>query len=608
MSHTCGRVVNVGTRIGPDTGAPPTSAGFWEFLFTPSPALAGGDPRFVLLHFTNLSFPAGERVEIDLGYDIDSIAAGSGADAWTRPVNPQLGPIRIRYFGAGPTGGATLAEYGSGEPTQTGTPGDPLGSLTNVDLFLQTNPYVEPIYETRLRCGVFDWQNIACAAQGSIEEQASRAVCCFVNVHRHGAVSVVRTCSGTLIDDNLVLTAAHCANDPDDLEARSGSVVFGYETTCPGGRPGSYAPRVFKVTRIVRRGNADWLILEIATPAAGIGIAPAQLRTSGAMAGETVIAIHHPHGAVKKFQQRPLVASTVWPVEGFDFAGGSSGSALFDSVGRIVGGALSSGPLSGDVCKAGYTAATTILQELANPPAPPAPFDLVLVMDRSGSMSAPGITPGRTKMQEARDAASLFVQLVRINAGDRIGVVSFSTTATRPPDSALANVDTAKKVELVGSSPYVAGRIGGLTPGGATSIGDGLAVATGALAPAGANQRAVVLMTDGLLQLSSGGITGLIHRLERAGHVSRHANTRDRRSAVVRLTPAMANWAADSWAPYVAEIDALAAELSDADRSVLRRFLEGAADAAERHADRLARNADAAAHDALAVPLPALWA
>jgi hypothetical protein len=40
----------------------------------------------------------------------------------------------------------------------------------------------------------------------------------------------------------------------------------------------------------------------------------------------------------------------------------------------------------------------------------------------------------------------------------------------------------------------------------------------------------------------------------------------------------------------------------------VRRFLEGAADAAERHADRHVRDADSAAHDALAVPLPALWA
>lgn len=111
-----------------------------------------------------------------------------------------------------------------------------------------------------------------------------------------------------------------------------------------------------------------------------------------------------------------------------------------------------------------------------------------------------------------------------------------------------------------------------------------------------------------LLQLSSGGTTGLLHRLQRAGHVSRHAHPRDRRSAVVRLTPAIAAWATEAWAPFVAEIDALASGLSDSEREVVRRFLDGAAEAAERHADRLVRDADASAHDALAVPLPALWA
>jgi DNA-binding MarR family transcriptional regulator len=111
-----------------------------------------------------------------------------------------------------------------------------------------------------------------------------------------------------------------------------------------------------------------------------------------------------------------------------------------------------------------------------------------------------------------------------------------------------------------------------------------------------------------LLQLSSGGTTGLIQRLQRAGHVSRHAHPHDRRSAVVRLTPAIAAWATEAWAPFVAEIDALAMGMSASEREVVRRFLEGAAQAAERHADRLVREADASAHDALAVPLPALWA
>jgi hypothetical protein len=79
-----------------------SGSGFWEHLFTPSRAPSGGDPRFVLLHFNALAFPAGERLEIDLRYGTDTIDAASGGDAWTRPIDPKGGSIRIRYFGSGP--------------------------------------------------------------------------------------------------------------------------------------------------------------------------------------------------------------------------------------------------------------------------------------------------------------------------------------------------------------------------------------------------------------------------------------------------------------------------------------------------------------------------
>jgi hypothetical protein len=77
---------------------------------------------------------------------------------------------------------------------------------------------------------------------------------------------------------------------------------------------------------------------------------------------------------------------------------------------------------------------------------------------------------------------------------------------------------------------------------------------------------------------------------------------------VLRLTPEIQTWAADAWAPLVAEIDALVDDMSSKEAEVLRSFLEAVADAADRHATRVAADADAAAHDALAVPLPALWA
>jgi hypothetical protein len=60
---------------------------------------------------------------------------------------------------------------------------------------------------------------------------------------------------------------------------------------------------------------------------------------------------------------------------------------------------------------------------------------------------------------------------------------------------------------------------------------------------------------------------------------------------VVRLIPAIAAWATDPWVPFVSEIEALVQALSPDEREVVRRFLESTAEAAERHADRLVRDA-----------------
>lgn len=110
------------------------------------------------------------------------------------------------------------------------------------------------------------------------------------------------------------------------------------------------------------------------------------------------------------------------------------------------------------------------------------------------------------------------------------------------------------------------------------------------------------------LEISSAGTTGLIRRLQCEGHVTRNANPHDRRSAVVRLTPTMRQTATEAWAPLVAELDALALELPEPERDTVARFLDRATYATDRHAERLARDADQTAQDALAVPLPALWA
>jgi len=120
----------------------------------------------------------------------------------------------------------------------------------------------------------------------------------------------------------------------------------------------------------------------------------------------------------------------------------------------------------------------------------------MLVIDRSGSMSESDGT-GRRKIDAAKDAVSLFVQLVRAGAGNRAGLVSFSTN-DGPPFFAIANMTDPNKNTLIGEPPYAGGLVGGLTPNGATSIGEGLDAARAQFPMPGANPRAILLLTDGL--------------------------------------------------------------------------------------------------------------
>lgn len=76
----------------------------------------------------------------------------------------------------------------------------------------------------------------------------------------------------------------------------------------------------------------------------------------------------------------------------------------------------------------------------------------------------------------------------------------------------------------------------------------------------------------------------------------------------MRLKPDLQARATEACASLVAEIDARVEQLPESEADAVLQFLESIADAAARHADRLAADADATARDALAVPHPALWA
>lgn len=110
------------------------------------------------------------------------------------------------------------------------------------------------------------------------------------------------------------------------------------------------------------------------------------------------------------------------------------------------------------------------------------------------------------------------------------------------------------------------------------------------------------------LGLTSGGVTAVVGRLERAGHLRRHAHPRDGRSTLLSLAPETVERAAACYAPVVAELDALVDGLTDAERAIVLRFLERTAEISEHHAEALTSRAQAARERPVAAPSPGLWA
>ena len=508
MSHRLGSLVSVsparvfrpgvGTPIGADT---------WEDTFSAA-APPSGTTKFMILHFVGVGMSGGDRLEVPLGNgDTDVFTALSGPSFWTRPVKG--GTVAIRFVDGGSgTGNAPLTEYGRGEGiTDDGGPGD----NANGDVYMIDGAaYVDPPYFNPggvCPPGARDWDNVATLPAGVMRDVAARTGM-FLEVG-HGQVS---SCSAALIGPDLILTAAHCLEE--GTEVASGSFTLDYQTDEFGNRVGGYNPKFHKLKRLVKSGWAmsstgpglapgsglDYAIIQMETPSGGLGVAPLPIRPDLPPVGEEVFLIHHPRGAAKKVSQRSsdpecVVKSNSGAVIRFggDLDNGSSGSPLFDLSGRIIGvndwaGGCSPGN--------GAQAARDILIDMSTAPPPATDVDVVIVFDRSGSMSLTGLS-GVPKIDEARAAAALFVDLLRTDRTHRAGLVTFSTTPATT--TALAPI-AANKDTLIGPPPgRNAGDIGAITPDAMTTIGGGLRQGRQQLTGSpSANTPAILLLTDGL--------------------------------------------------------------------------------------------------------------
>lgn len=121
-----------------------------------------------------------------------------------------------------------------------------------------------------------------------------------------------------------------------------------------------------------------------------------------------------------------------------------------------------------------------------------------------------------------------------------------------------------------------------------------LAAASDGLTPSELGQR---------LGLSSGGVTVLVDRLQRAGRVERHRHPDDRRKRILSVTPEAREWLREYLEPIVRPLERAAEWLSEGDREVLVRFLDHLAALREMEAHRTPRYSPPREH----VPAPPVW-
>jgi hypothetical protein len=492
MSHIIGTVQILGA---------PTTISAGSTVFNPPAAPMG--TKFILLHFQNLNFQPGDQLTIELGYGTDVFTAADGPAFWTRPVNVYAFPagVQITYTGSG---SVQMDQFARGE-RHAGETGH--NSFSNCDPFFQ-GAYLEPKYDPFWYCtDPPNWENANATANSlDVREKLVKSTGIIITVEASESIAntnEISSCSVTLVDADKVITAGHCHTPAEALTA---SVSFDYETDKDGNAPAGYNPQFYKVVEVLSHKNVntnlDYSLLRLAEAPAGVPVV--QLRPDFPAVGEQVFGLHHPNGAAKKLsiphsENFSTVTGSgpggIFVPKNFHVSGGSSGSGLFDAAGRIVGVLSRGDPCSGGAL--GYCPTANVLADIAPAPPPPVTRDVMLVVDRSGSMSSDDGT-GRTKIEAARDAVSLFVQLVKAGTGNRVGLVSFSTSASSPADFAIAPVTDPNKNALVGGPPFSGGVTGGLAPGGMTSIGDGLAKARDQFPSPGSNPRAILLLTDGL--------------------------------------------------------------------------------------------------------------
>jgi len=149
-------------------------------------------------------------------------------------------------------------------------------------------------------------------------------------------------CSGTLIDDRHILTAAHCVDEVSDCDG-SELWVFGFRYASAGAFAPLTSDDVYRCRRVLaflNDGVVDHGVILLDRPVVGHTPAAVRPEPSGLPLGTPLTLIGHPNGLPMKIASNGVVTTT--DAEGLsleatvDAFSGNSGSGVFNDDGEMV--------------------------------------------------------------------------------------------------------------------------------------------------------------------------------------------------------------------------------------------------------------------------------